>query len=26
LSSRDETRAVLRKALTSLQKKYWRDQ
>jgi hypothetical protein len=26
LSSRDETRAVLRKALVSLQKKYWRDQ
>ena len=24
--SRDETRAVLRKALVSLQKKYWRDQ
>ena len=26
LSNRDETRAVLRKALVSLQKKYWRDQ
>ena len=26
LSSRDETRTVLRKALVSLQKKYWRDQ
>jgi hypothetical protein len=26
LSSRDETRAVLRKALVSLQKRYWRDQ
>jgi hypothetical protein len=26
LTSRDETRAVLRKALVSLQKKYWRDQ
>jgi hypothetical protein len=26
LSSRDETRAVLRKALVTLQKKYWRDQ
>jgi hypothetical protein len=25
LSSRDETRAVLRQALVSLQKKYWRD-
>ncbi|HEY5927110.1 MAG TPA: hypothetical protein VIV11_35725 [Kofleriaceae bacterium] len=26
LTSRDETRAVLRKALVSLQKRYWRDQ
>ena len=26
LTSRDETRAVLRKALVTLQKKYWRDQ
>jgi hypothetical protein len=26
LSSRDETRALLRKALVSLQKRYWRDQ
>jgi len=26
LSSRDETRAVLRKAIVSLQKRYWRDQ
>ena len=26
LSSREETRAVLRKALVSLQKRYWRDQ
>lgn len=26
LSSRDETRAVLRKALVTLQKRYWRDQ
>ena len=26
LSNRDETRAVLRKAIVSLQKRYWRDQ
>jgi hypothetical protein len=26
LTSRDETRAVLRKAIVSLQKRYWRDQ